>query len=193
MNRNKQKNKGYTFLELLVVVAIIAVISMIALPAYQDYITRGRRSEARNSIMDLQQKLEQNYTLHRTWEVQKVNADGTKSGITADEALTKFYGSMVKDSGGKKAILLPEGATAAAADYALRFDYVPNKTDPKVIDGTIITAVPINKQQNMDKECQTFILKNNGAKIASKTRYWTQTEFGSDTSRTGTSLNCWKN
>ena len=193
MKRNTQKNKGYTFLELLIVLAIIAVISMIAFPAYQDYLTRGRRNEARNMIMDLQQKLEQNYTLHRTWEVQNVNADGSKTGITADDALTKFYGNLVKDHSGKKAILLPEGSTTALADYAVRFDYVPNKDDPKVVDGTIITAVPINRQQKNDRDCQTFILKSNGAKIASKNKYWTQTEFGSDNSRTGISLTCWKN
>ncbi|MGC9461867.1 pilin [Vibrio genomosp. F10] len=53
MKAINKKQKGFTLIELMIVVAIIGVLSAIAVPAYKDYVTKSQASSALATIKSL--------------------------------------------------------------------------------------------------------------------------------------------
>ena len=47
MHPGSARSRGFTLIELMIVVAVIAVLAAIALPSYQDYVRKGRRADGR--------------------------------------------------------------------------------------------------------------------------------------------------
>jgi type IV pilus assembly protein PilE len=64
-----RKQNGFTLLELMIVVAIVAILAAIALPSYQDYITRSKFAEATSTLADLRVKMEQYFMDNRRYNV----------------------------------------------------------------------------------------------------------------------------
>ncbi|MFK8067520.1 MAG: type IV pilin protein [Gammaproteobacteria bacterium] len=47
-----KKQKGFTLIEMMIVVAIMGILGAIALPAYQDQIRKSKRTEGQNLLLD---------------------------------------------------------------------------------------------------------------------------------------------
>jgi type IV pilus assembly protein PilA len=120
----KQMQKGFTLIELMIVVAIIGILAAVALPAYQDYTIRAKVSELMLQASGF-----------RTGVTEKAQVDGALttagSGLTVNVA-GKVSGGSVSDAG----IISIEGSTASTSTGAA----VTVTMTPTMTGGTLTWA-----------------------------------------------------
>lgn len=73
-------NRGFTLIEMLIVVAIIGILASIAYPSYRDSILKGRRAEGRKALTELMQQQERFMTQTNTYCTFS-NSSGTATAV----------------------------------------------------------------------------------------------------------------
>lgn len=134
-----RRQAGVTLIELMVAVAIVAILSAVALPAYTDYVKRGRIPQATNNLASMRVKLEQYFQDNRTYVGACVAgtiaplppADDftyTCPALTASTFTVQAVGSgsmagftyTLDESNNKKTTALPTGWGTAPVDCWVR-------------------------------------------------------------------------
>jgi type IV pilus assembly protein PilA len=94
MNQLKRV-RGFTLIELMIVVAIIGILASIAIPAYQDYTIRAQVVEAFALVDEVKPSVRDHYRERRVWP-----EDNEDAGTPAPEHLLGQYVAGIVVEGG---------------------------------------------------------------------------------------------
>jgi type IV pilus assembly protein PilE len=69
--RGSQEYRGFTLIELMIVIAIIAILAAVAMPSYQNYVARARRADARGQLLQAAQFMQRFYSANDQFQYDR--------------------------------------------------------------------------------------------------------------------------
>ncbi|HGG9673564.1 TPA: pilin [Neisseria meningitidis] len=87
--------KGFTLIELMIVIAIVGILAAVALPAYQDYTARAQVSEAILLAEGQKSAVTEYYLNHGEWP-----GDNSDAGVASSSKIKGKYVKEVKVANG---------------------------------------------------------------------------------------------
>ncbi|MEX0899459.1 MAG: type IV pilin protein [Gammaproteobacteria bacterium] len=136
----RTSQRGFSLIELMVVVAIIGVIAAVAYPSYTGYVTKSKRTVGQSTLTQVANRQEQFFMDNKTYTADLTNLGYAASPLPVD--------SDGQPNGSGEIVYIVSVSASTANTYTLQ-------------------AVPQGSQAQRDTDCGTLSLTNTGVKTAS--------------------------
>lgn len=127
---NKRANKGFTLIEIMIVIAILGIIVSIALPAYQDSVRKAKRADAQGALLSFANAMERYFTTNGSYDGATA-ADVYSDQVPVDGG-TAYYTLSVNVTNGGSSYTLTAAATGSMAGDG---DFTLTSTGQREWDG----------------------------------------------------------
>lgn len=137
-----QRSRGFTLVELMVVVVIASILLAVAVPSYQVYVRQSRRTEAKTAVLDLAGREERYFSTN----------GANYSAVPADMGYTAF------------------GIPIGSGYYQLAVSVPATTPNAPATPSYSITATPVAGQSQVnDLQCTSFSVDSSGAQFSTGT------------------------
>ncbi|MFI7865378.1 Fimbrial protein precursor [Pseudomonas sp. THAF187a] len=114
---NRTKNSGFTLIELMIAVMIIGVLAAIAIPSYQQYVTRSNRTEGMALLQEAAARQERFMTQNNRYATTVAELGYTATGgRAAGRSANNFYQLTIANSASTveySMTVVPQGVQAS--------------------------------------------------------------------------------
>ena len=140
--------RGFTLVELLIVVTIVGLLAVIAVPSYTNYIVRAKRQAASQLLLTVASRQEQFFMDNKTYAggLDQLGYANETFGIDDNGEIVAY------DAASARYVFLVEAGTTTAAGTVMAYS---------------ASATPVGEQEERDAACAVLGIDNTGAKSAS--------------------------
>ena len=143
-NNMKAFQKGFTLIELMIVIAIIGILAAIAVPAYSDYIARSQASEASSLSAGLKTQVIDNLQNNRCTSSANAAAANDIDKQTGKYGIAEIAGQAQNTA-----------SSSANAVTGCQIKYTVNATDVSASIATKVLVLDVLKNGSLKKNAST--------------------------------------
>ena len=120
-----RRGRGFTLIELMIVVAVVALLAVVALPAYQDSVRKARRTEAKAALSEAAQMMERYLTEKGTYATARLGVDLDPPAVYRNLSENGYYALSLESEAATFILKAePQGIRRRQAKTGIAAEYV---------------------------------------------------------------------